>query len=361
AAVLRDAADAPRDAAQAGDEGGVVVLLEDVREDLLLDALHLALRLDGLVGELEVVAEDAGKPVLHDARGDVAHALDALHQGRLDLGAALQDVQHALGDVVGVVRDVLQVLADEAVAHDGELVHDADLLGHLRIDLRGEEQAKREPVDHVGLVLAAAGVLREARLAGGQRLDGLLLHGGADGVEALDHRLHGEARRVDATLQLDGVGRLQHDAQAHELGHGCAHLLDVLAADARLALDDQVVAANHIVAHDDAAQHALVRRHVRVHDVHGVADARPAELAGGDAQAAVAQVLEEEDVPLLDPGALGPLLGRLTLRVDVPTFWTFRLSTDMNLGLAVSRIISKYIFSRPGGPAATSPRQPLWG
>src|SRR5581483_10970782 len=54
-------------------------------------------------------------------------------------------------------------------------------------------------------------------------------------------------------------------------------------------------------------------------------------------------------------------LGRLTLRVDVPTFWTFRLSTDMNLGLAVSRIISKYIFSRPGGPAATSPRQPLWG
>src|SRR5581483_8887246 len=113
AAVLRDAADAPRDAAQAGDEGGVVVLLEDVREDLLLDALHLALRLDGLVGELEVVAEDAGKTVLHDARGDVAHALDALHQGRLDLGAALQDVQHALGDVVGVVRDVLQVLADE--------------------------------------------------------------------------------------------------------------------------------------------------------------------------------------------------------------------------------------------------------
>src|SRR5581483_4543184 len=81
AAVLRDAADAPRDAAQAGDEGGVVVLLEDVREDLLLDALHLALRLDGLVGELEVVAEDAGKPVLHDPRENAAHGLNGLPRG----------------------------------------------------------------------------------------------------------------------------------------------------------------------------------------------------------------------------------------------------------------------------------------
>ena len=113
------------------------MLLEDVEEDFFFDAFHFGLRFDGFVGELEVVGEDAREAVLHDFRGDIAGALDALEQRCFDGDAGGEDIEYALGDVVRVVRDAFEVLADDAISHDGELVDDADLLGDLRFPLGG--------------------------------------------------------------------------------------------------------------------------------------------------------------------------------------------------------------------------------
>ena len=298
---------------QGADDAGVAGVLVELVPQFGLGRQGLVPLAQGVVGQDQVPGQQGRDGVLEDHLGVTAELLDlAVYLLRRRGLPLLLHVRYQLGDGLGVVTDGLDILGRRPVAHELQGRAGGPGLALLGALVDGVDEPDDQPVELVGLLLAADHVLGQVPVQGLEGLHHVADHGGDEVVEPLEQGVDGELLPVDGRLQDDALGGLLHDADAHEVVDRRTDLLQLPVGDATFGMDLDVVAPQDVVADDELLHQSGVLELVGLDDVGGplVLLDLLGQVARDQPHAAILLLVAEEGVTVVDALGVGPPLGQ---------------------------------------------------